>query len=375
MALPYTEIEPAAQAVYSELADRLLLRGVSRKGLSIFTRVVKGRRYWYLESVIGSRKRGFYVGPDTQEVRSRVERLKHRWAQASEVDAAARKLVSMLSAAGYNAVSGQELRVLLALEQAGVFLAGGVLVGTYAFRAIGNMLGIHLGSAAARTQDIDLTEAVAILSVALPDRDMDVANIRRESEKGFFPVPVLDPRQPSTSFAVRGGGLRVDLLTPMRGKPSREPVALKSVKGYAAPVRYLEYLLDDVQTAALIGGGGILGNVPSPARFALHKLVVSQRRSASDNAKRHKDQMQAAIVLDVLLRDRPGDLDIALEAARAMPAGFGKLLSAGIRQILEPRIGAAMLSLSQDRGSIIRPRTAKNPNRQGPDRARRRGGH
>ena len=40
----------------------------------------------------------------------------------------------------------------------------------------------------------------------------------------------------------------------------------------AAPVRYLDYVLEDAQPAAVVNGGGVLVRVPSPARFAIHKL-------------------------------------------------------------------------------------------------------
>ena len=37
---------------------------------------------------------------------------------------------------------------------------------------------------------------------------------------------------------------------------------------------------------AVVGGvDGILVNVPDPARFALHKLLISQRRSVSEQTK------------------------------------------------------------------------------------------
>lgn len=62
-------------------------------------------------------------------------------------------------------------------------------------------------------------------------------------------------------------------------------------------------------------GAGLLIRVPNPARFALHKLVVSQRRPVAMAVKSRKDILQANLVLDVLKDLRPGDVVDAAEVA------------------------------------------------------------
>ena len=44
-------------------------------------------------------------------------------------------------------------------------------------------------------------------------------------------------------------------------------------------MRFLEYLLEDRQVAAIAFRSGILVNVPTPARFALHKLQALMQRA------------------------------------------------------------------------------------------------
>ena len=78
---------------------------------------------------------------------------------------------------------------------------------------------------------------------------------------------------------------------------------------------------------------GLFVNVPHPARFALHKLVVSRRRPVAQQIKARKDVQQATELLNVLLEDRPGDIWIALEAAQSMPDKFLSQLSKGIEQL------------------------------------------
>jgi hypothetical protein len=52
------------------------------------------------------------------------------------------------------------------------------------------------------------------VSVAVGEVQMDLLGKLRASDSRFVAVPELDPRNPSTSFKVRGRGLRLDLLTP-----------------------------------------------------------------------------------------------------------------------------------------------------------------
>lgn len=63
-------------------------------------------------------------------------------------------------------------------------------------------------------------------------------------------------------------------------------------------------------------------NVPDPARFAVHKLVVSQRRPTTFAAKSAKDIDQARQLLEVLLDIRPGAVLAAVEAAENMGTKF-----------------------------------------------------
>jgi hypothetical protein len=121
---------------------------------------------------------------------------------------------------------------------------------------------------------------------------------------------------------LRGKELSVDLLTPMLGKPNSDPTHISFLNTYAAPVRFLEYLLEDVQQAIIIAKNGILVNVPAPARFALHKLVVSERRDVASQTKSKKDIDQAVQLLDWLQQTRPGDVSLAYESAKKMPTKF-----------------------------------------------------
>ena len=76
--------------------------------------------------------------------------------------------------------------------------------------------------------------------------------------------------------------------------------------------------------------GGVTVTVPAPARFALHKLVVSVRRS--ERTKSVKDIKQATAVIDCLL-DYPDQLYQAYEAAQSMPKKFIHQMRQGARKL------------------------------------------
>jgi hypothetical protein len=100
---------------------------------------------------------------------------------------------------------------------------------------------------------------------------------------GFLPVPGLDSREAETSLKVRGQSLRVDLLTPARARRNGKPVMISRFKAAARPMEFLDYLLAAPVPAPVINGGASLVNLPDPAHFALHKLVIADIRPVHGN--------------------------------------------------------------------------------------------
>jgi hypothetical protein len=229
-------------------------------------------------------------------------------------------------------MAGTEARVFESLERAGVFLAGGVVVGSHAFALYSNMLGVKWNTHSTRTQDIDIASD-NIIKIGAIDKQVDLKETILQSGLGFFEAPTLNRKEVSTTFAAKGKQLRVDVLTPMLGRMSSEPVYLASLKTMAQPVRFLDYLLENIQPAIIVSKSGILVNTPSPARFALHKLVVSQRRLPAFHTKSKKDINQAEQLLTVLVDERPGDILLALEAIKELPNKFNQQLKSGMRHL------------------------------------------
>jgi len=124
---------------------------------------------------------------------------------------------------------------------------------------------------------------------------------------------VLNPTEPATSFRVRGAEVEVEILTPLVGKERKEPIKIAALGAAATPLRFLDYLIEETQPGAVLGGSGVLVNVPRPGRFAFHKLIVASKRSRGTLGvtKAPKDRAQASALLRVLLAELPGEITIA----------------------------------------------------------------
>jgi hypothetical protein len=337
-------LPPEVTTLYAELVEQLTAlearRAIGHAQGSFVTKTIKGQTYLYFQqSLPGGRPRQVYVGPRSPALDAVVRQFADGRAEVATDRAAIERLCALLRAGGASVTDSASGRVLGALADAGVFRLGGVLVGTHAFVAIGNMLGVRWEHGLLRTQDIDVA-GDAVLGVAVPDLQADIPAALESLRIGFLPVPGLSARSPSTSFKVRGRSLRVDLVTPATGRP-RGPVVIRRFKAAAEPLAYLEYVLERPASAAVIDGAGVLVHVPDPARFALHKLIVARRRPPTWQAKRDKDLRQAAQLVELLAEDRPGDLAAARAAITARGAGWKKALVGGVELLSRHSAAAA----------------------------------
>lgn len=334
------------QTLYAELVEQLMSLDARRSmghapGSFVTKKLARGTYYYFQYSEPGGTTRQAYIGPKSPALDAVVRRY------AAERDArradhrSVESLCAALRAGGATATDARSSRVLRALADAAVFKLGAMLVGTHAFVVLGNMLGVRWEGGASRTEDVNIAAARS-LEVAVPELRSDVPAVLDSLNMGFLPVPGFSHRAPSTSFRVRGQPLRVDLVTPARGTAST-PVAIPRLNAAAAPLRFLDYLLEDAQPAAVIDGGGVLVNVPHAARFAVHKLLVAQDRPVAFQAKSRKDVAQAAHVLLALEELRPGDIALAASNAVGRGKGWRKALQRGIAMLERVDAQAAAL--------------------------------
>lgn len=320
------------QTILAELSARLAAfeggRAFAALKGSFARKPVKGADYWYFRSSeAGAGQREYFVGPDDAATRALMDAYgAERGGVAREAEDLAR-LADMARRGGAMALDVPSARVLRGLAASGLFRLGGVLVGTQAFVLMGNVLGVRWSSAL-RTQDIDGAAPLRV-AVAVPPLHADLPGTLEALAMGFLPVPGLDPRDPTTSFKVRGQALRVDLLTPAPGARASKPISIPRLAAAAQPLEGLAYLLEEAVDVALIPGAPALLKIPDPARFALHKLALAGQRSVGEQVKAGKDLEQARQVVEALMEDRPGDLVRAGKAMRkAMPSWAGRAIRA-----------------------------------------------
>jgi hypothetical protein len=303
----YRRLPLLTQTAYARLLDLLMTTeaGDPAADATMVSKTIRGRRYWYAQRQEQGKKVQRYIGPETAEVTALIE----RW-RRSRSDATSRaELIAMARAGGAYLVSAAEADVLTRL--APVFRIGGVLVGSHAFAVLGNMLGVRWLDSMVRTEDVDIAHDHRI-AVALA-RDGEPVDIARDLGDALPKFSVLNPTEPATSFRVRGTEVEVEILTPLVGKERQGPIEIAALGAAATPLRFLDYLIEETQPGAILGGSGVLVNVPRPGRFALHKLIVASRRSrgALGVTKAPKDRAQAGALLRVLLAELPGEITIA----------------------------------------------------------------
>jgi len=322
----------ALQTAYADLFDKLLdahILSLGEEG-GFVSKTVKGRKYWYLQKrdETGAVKQT-YVGPETGDLLARIER--HR--EIKESLRERRDVVRSLVRGGATTAPPPRVgRVLQALADSGVFRLRGVLVGTVAYQTYGPMLGVRLGSGAMMTEDIDLAQFRSV-SIAVEERIPPVINALKSVEPAFEPVTKPLPDKAPISFLSKG--LKVEFLTPMRG-PDEDGVGnLPALGTGAQPLRFLDFLIYQEQKAVILYDAGILVNVPDPTRFALHKLIASQRRS--NPVKVRKDLLQAETLLSVLVEQRPHDIaDYWAELALPGRVKWQAIARDGLNQIAPP---------------------------------------
>jgi len=81
------------------------------------------------------------------------------------------------------------------------------------------------------------------------------------------------------------------------------------------PIKEIGDIVAGLAKAGVFRLRGVL--VPSPQRYAVHKLIISRRRQQGA-AKQDKDIRQSAALLDVLNEERPHEFKSAWEEAYAL---------------------------------------------------------
>lgn len=314
-ALPnhYQPLPLRAQTAFSQLSDVAIraemARSVAHLSGSFSQRQVRGRPYWYFKHVDASGKqRQIYVGPDSPEIRKLVEEK-----QSSSEPEGLRRLARLAAVSGCQTTLSLHFKVIKRLSDYGFFRGGGVVIGSHAFIAYSNLLGVawREGSAA-YTLDIDFAHAGRSLSVALPaDVRVNTADAIESLQMGFVPLLGGGGRGAGSWVIPDTPEFTLDFVTP---KTTVEGAAFthEQLGITLQPLPFMEYSLEDVQQTVIFDmNGAVVINVPHPARYALHKLIVYGERSGEHRTKSNKDLQQSALLLHILRSQRPDEVEEA----------------------------------------------------------------
>jgi hypothetical protein len=266
-----------------------------------------------------------YLGPLSDPATSeKVERATQEIKDQSAIAEYSQKLRRI----GFYSADNSTVVTVASLFNAGVFQGDGVLIGTHAFGAILNELGVS-ASPFPMTEDVDVARAKGIELAALPEGGF--LELLKQTGLPFHEVPTLKRGAPSTSFKVRGRSLRVDLLVPARGKPYTS-VRIPELGAHAMGLPYLEYLLKATNSSVLIGRDRIVPvTVPHAGWFCLHKLALYALRTGADNPKREKDVFQAAVLALALTHKHDF---LLIEAIEGMDSKLKSKIRLGARRAL-----------------------------------------
>ena len=324
-----------AHAAYHDLLRSLQDDAVSNiRGTP--TRIERnGKIYWYDTFRIGSDVKKRYIGEDNQELRERLEKHGELKAQLEERRRNRTRLVRLLRAEGFLGLDAATGSLLSAMAASGVFRLGGTIVGTHAFRLYEGELGVRFDlDMTAQTDDIDIA-SFSKLSLVLEDAASPSLE-RVFSDFDFAPQPSLKAGRTWRWKQTRGNTL-VEFLTPSFGEDEsiRE---LPALGVDAQGLHHLNYLISKPIKAAVTYRSGVLVQIPQPERFAVHKLIVADRRRTDEDAiKVKKDQRQAAFLIEVLAEDRPDELRDAYEDALSRGPKWRRRIEASLSRLPEAR--------------------------------------
>lgn len=344
----YSELSLSTQTAYAQLLDAALgaelVRSVADLSGSFNAKTVKGRKYWYFQYTEPSSKlMQVYVGPDSEPVHRLMQRK-----GGTSASAALGPLARSALALGCTPALPRQYRVIRRLADYGFFHAGGLLIGTHAFLAYANMLGVRWGGQD-RTQDIDFAHAGKAVALVLPNNvEVNTDEAISSLNMGFLPVSGLNGKTGGAYLIPAEPDFRLDFLTPLH-RGGNTPYVHPQLHVTLQPLRFMEFSLERLEQAVVFcSEGAVLINVPSPERFSLHKLLAFGERAGAFRGKSSKDLAQAAYLLAYLWDHRREPLDEALKDLLSRGKGWMSRFKQGVQALNKayPQLAAGEMLLS-----------------------------
>lgn len=292
------------------------------KAGSIATKTVNGGKYVYSTMKDGSTRVETFLGrADDPHVIEQVDQIKRAAVQAKGL----RSTVTLLKGVRIAAPTLVQGRILEVIANAGLFKNGMTLVGTVAYQTYACVVGYHLGAAAYATNDIDLSVAEFVAA----EGQEDIGSILKRADPSFQPHWQATDKLPRI---FKSKDFQVDVIT-RYGRGRKSPILIESLGCSAAALSFQEYPAEDTVEIVALYGAGILVRVPTPLRYAVHKLIVAQQRGSTDTAKKQKDLQQARELIDVFLETDENALQDHLDDARGRGKAWKFAITASLKEI------------------------------------------
>jgi hypothetical protein len=298
------------QTIYSDLKRRASEQPFVLVGTpgSVGEREVRGKPFLYRQfyDALG-KKKADYLGPaDDADALERAKAIR----EAIEVTNGLLGDARLLAREGYVRVDSRTNAIVASLANHGLFRAGALLVGSHAFGALLNDMGIKSG--AHLTEDVDVARSSPLKLAA---EHTSFVKMLEASTVPLSPILGFDRKVPPTSYKIAGREAKV--------------VPIPELEAHATALPNLAYLLGESMNVIVIGRESVVAvRVPRPERLALHKLWVSQVRAATSE-KSPKDIHQGAVLIAVLAENESGALD---EAFAAFPKSARAKLRLALQQ-------------------------------------------
>ena len=333
----YTPLSLSAQSAYAELQDELRVQAIDQyRALpgAFHRQQQKGKSYiYYGYRDIDGVGRMAYVGPEDKRVLELIE--KHQVIKSSALHEKIKRQAKSAEALGCAVTLTKHFRVINRLEQYGFFRAGGVLIGTHAFLAMGNMLGVNWISSQL-TMDVDFAHAGKNVSIALgANVKISVHDALSSLEMGLLPITEFSGKTGAQYRNPKDPELRLDFVTPQTRRGG--PIAMPELGLTLECLKFMEFSLINVTQAVLISReGACIVNIPSPERYAVHKLIIYGERPLQDRVKANKDLGQAAAIFKVMFESGQADLiRAAWSDALSRGPGWRQRLNQGKEALLK----------------------------------------
>jgi hypothetical protein len=128
----------------------------------------------------------------------------------------------------------------------------------------------------------------------------------------------------------------VEFLTPAFGEESIRELPALGVNAQA--LNYLNFLIAEPIKAAAMYRSGVLVQVPRPERYAIHKLIIAdRRRDGAGSLKALKDREQATFLIQAMARDRPEDLSRAYASAMGVGPRWRQNIENSLKRMQETK--------------------------------------